>query len=670
MTTLPNTRNVAEGLDVNLRNPAPNSDEAHASEHGLSSLGVVTPNSRGEAGEAPHPKKYPFSKENVIVVVVLAGIGLHLVLRYQLKFSRPIYKFPLLAVLILGGLPLVYELALKALHKEFGSDLLAGISIITSAILGEYLAGSLVVLMLSGGRVMESYAVRKASSVLEALSKRMPNIAHEQRATGIVNVTLDEVRIGNTLVVFPHEVCPVDGEVINGNGIMDESYLTGEPFMMSKTSGSSVLSGAINGDSALTIRATHLPVDSRYANIMKVMRSAQQHRPHIRRLGDQLGAVYTPIAVAAAIAAWFFSGDSIRFLAVLVIATPCPLLIAIPVTIIGSISLAAKRGIIIKDPTVLEQIGACRTMIFDKTGTLTYGVPELTEQLVGQGFDANEVLRLVASVEQYSKHPLARAILVAARKLNLPLAEADKINEPPGQGLEGAVLGRKIRVTNRRSLIQETGITEMSLPPPSAGLECAIAIDGAYAATYRFHDAPRSDSKPFIAHLKNKHQFREVMLVSGDRESETRYLADLVGIKAVYASKSPEEKVAIVREETRTAKTLFLGDGINDAPALMTATVGVAFGQNSDITTEAAGAVIMDASLARVDEFFHISQRMRSVALQSAVGGMALSALGMIFAATGYLPPVGGAITQEIIDVVVIANALRAALPPKTLVDF
>jgi cation transport ATPase len=309
-------------------------------------------------------------------------------------------------------------------------------------------------------------------------------------------------------------------------------------------------------------------------------------------------------------------------------------------------------------------------MIFDKTGTLTYGVPELTEQLVGEGCDAQEVLRLVASVEQYSKHPLAIAILAAARKLKLPLAQADKISEPPGQGLEGAVLGRKIRVSNRRSLIREIGITETSLPPPSAGLECAIAIDGAYAATYRFHDAPRSESKPFIAHLKNKHQFRKVMLVSGDRESETRYLAELVGIKALYASKSPEEKVAIVREETRTAKTLFLGDGINDAPALMTATAGVAFGQNSDITTEAAGAVIMDTSLTRVDEFFHISRRMRSVALQSAVGGMALSAFGMIFAATGYLHPVGGAITQEIIDVLAIANALRAALPPKTLVDF
>jgi len=623
-----------------------------------------------ESNEEIQSKKGPFSKENLIVVATLAGIGLHLVLRFLLGSSHFTFQLPLVAVLILCGLPLIYELALKAAHKEFGSDLLAGISIITSAILGEYLAGSLVVLMLSGGRVMESYAVRKASSVLEALAKRMPNIAHKKMPAGIANVPLKEIAIRDVLLIYPHEICPVDGVVVHGHSTMDESYLTGEPFNISKAPGSEVLSGALNGDAALTIEATKLAVDSRYANITKVMRSAQQHRPQIRRLGDQLGAIYTPVAVAAALAAWYLSGDSVRFLAVLVIATPCPLLIAIPVSIIGSISLAAKRGIIIKDPSVLEQIETCRTIIFDKTGTLTYGIPDLTGEIIGAGFEGREVLLLVASLEQYSKHPLAQAILAAAKKLDLHLAEATEISEPPGRGLQGTVMGRKVRVTNRRNLVQETRIAEGILPPQSPGLECAVAVDGAYAAIYRFHDAPRSESKPFIAHLGNKHQFKKVMLVSGDRESETQYLAGLVGIKAVHASKSPEEKVAIVREETRSAKTLFLGDGINDAPALMTATVGIAFGQNSDITTEAAGAVIMDASLGRVDEFFHISRRMRSVALQSALGGMASSALGMIFAASGYLPPVGGAIAQEIIDVLAIANALRAAIPPKTLVDF
>ncbi len=611
-----------------------------------------------------------YSKENIIAVLTLVGIGVHLILRFLVRPSPLSIQLPLLAVMLFGGVPLVFDLAFKAFHKEFGSDLLAGISIITSAFLGEYLAGSLVVLMLSGGRVMESYAVRRASSVLEALAKRMPNIAHKKKDAGTVEVALSEIAVGDVLLVYPHETCPVDGVVLDGHSTMDESYLTGEPFNISKAPGSTVISGALNGHTALTIEATKLAVDSRYANIMKVMRSAQQHRPQIRRLGDQLGAIYTPIAVGAAIVAWLISGDLVRFLAVLVIATPCPLLIAIPVSIIGSISLAAKRGIIVKDPTVLEQIETCRTVIFDKTGTLTYGAPDLTDEIIGPGFERDEVLRLVASLEQYSKHPLAKAILDEAQKREISLAEAAKLAEPSGKGLQGIVLGRKIRVTNRRQLLQEIAVPETSLPAHASGLECAIAIDGKFAAIYRFHDAPRHESKPFVAHLGHKHQFQEIMLVSGDRESETQYLADLVGIKTVHASKSPEEKVAIVRQATQKGTTLFLGDGINDAPALMTATVGIAFGQNSDITSEAAGAVIMEASLARVDEFFHISRRMRSIALQSAVGGMIISVVGMAFAAGGYLPPVAGAITQEIIDVLAIANALRAALPPKTLVDF
>lgn len=626
--------------------------------------------SKAKTKKSLHQIKSTLSKEDLIVFTTLSGIGLHLIMRFVFESSKINFDIPLFAVLLLGGIPLVYDLVQKAIHKEFGSDLLAGIAIVTSAFVGEYLAGSLVVLMLAGGRVMEGYAVRRASSVLAALAKRMPATAHKKLKTTTVDVPLGEIAAGDVILIFPHETCPVDGVVLDGHSTMDESYLTGEPYNISKAPGAAVISGALNGDTALTITATKLAVDSRYNNIMKVMLSAQQHRPRIRRLGDELGSIYTPIAVGAALGAWFFSGDPLRFLAVLVIATPCPLLIAIPVSIIGSISLAAKRGIIVKDPSVLEQIETCRTVIFDKTGTLTYGVPNLTEQLIGPDFSKEEVLQLVASLEQYSKHPLAKAILDAAAAASVPLAEAAQISEPPGMGLRGIVLGRKILVTNRQNLLNETNATQASLPPPAAGLECAIAVDGHYAAIYRFHDAPRSESKPFIAHLGPKHQFRKIMLVSGDRESEAQYLAGVVGIESVHASQSPEEKVEIVRHETQREKTLFLGDGINDAPALMTASVGVAFGQNSDITSEAAGAVIMDASLARVDELFHISRRMRSIALQSAVGGMVLSVLGMVLAASGFLPPVGGAIAQELIDVLAIANALRAALPPATLVDF
>jgi heavy metal translocating P-type ATPase len=591
-------------------------------------------------------------------------------LRFGLHESEHAYRLPLIGVLVIGGIPLVYDLLIKVFHREFGSDILAGISIVTSVVLDEYLAGSLVVLMLSGGAALEAYAVRSASSVLSALAKRMPSLAHRQHDSAVTDVALEQVAVGDALLVFPHEICPVDGVVIAGHGDMDESYLTGEPYQMSKTPGSPVLSGAINGRSALTIRAVKRAVDSRYAKIMQVMRASEQRRPRLRRLGDQLGAYYTPLAAGLALAAWAISGQADRFLAVLVVATPCPLLIAIPVAIIGSISLAARRGIIVKDPAVLEQIDKCRTMIFDKTGTLTYGQPRMSQQLCAAGFDPRQVLLLVASAERYSKHPLATAIVAAAREANLPLEQASQMSERAGEGLRAAVAGRQVRVTSRKQLAADQPAAAALLPSTRGGLECVVLIDGVYAATYGFRDEPRPDGLPFVRHLLPRHRFDRTLLVSGDRESEVRYLADRVGIGEIHAGKSPEEKLAIVRNETQKGRTLFLGDGINDAPALTAATVGVAFGQNSDVTTEAAGAVIMDSSLDKVDEFLHISRRMRAIALESAVGGMTLSAVGMLLAAAGYLPPVAGAIAQEIIDALAVLNALRAAFPPRVLSDF
>jgi heavy metal translocating P-type ATPase len=469
-------------------------------------------------------------------------------------------------------------------------------------------------------------------------------------------------------MVYPHEICPVDGVILEGHGVMDESYLTGEPFLMPKAPGSEVFSGAINGENALTLRASRLAVDSRYARIMRVMQDSEQRRPKLRRLGDQLGAWYTPLALAIAAAAWAWSGDPIRFLAVLVVATPCPLLIAIPVAIIGGISLAARRGIIIRDPAVLERIDQCRTIVLDKTGTLTYGEPTLTDRFAAPGMDAALVLQMAASLERYSKHPLAKPVLDLAAREHLALVDAAEVREPPGHGLEGEVGGRRVRVIGRRQA-EQMGLGA-ALPPLATGLECVILLDDAYAATYRFHDAPRADSRSFIAHLRPRHQLDRILLVSGDRESEVRYLAAQVGIDEVYAGQTPEQKVAITRAETQRAPTLFIGDGINDAPALATATVGLAFGHHSEITTEAAGAVIMDTSLKRVDELFHLARRMRRIALQSAVGGMALSVVGMAIAFGGWLPPVGGAVFQEVIDLAAVLNALRAAVPGAMLSDY
>jgi heavy metal translocating P-type ATPase len=608
-------------------------------------------------------------KSAIIAALSVLAIVSYLVLHYGFQTNPEIYQIPLLSALVLGGLPILIDLISKLLKREFGSDLLGGISIITSILLGEYLAGSIIVLMLSGGEALESYALRSASSVLAALAKRVPSVAHRKRESEITDVGLSEVLVGDTLVVYPHDICPVDGIVLEGHGVMDESYLTGEPFQITKTSGSTVISGAINGESALTIRTTKCAADSRYAKIMEVMKESEDKRPQLRRLGDRLGAIYTPFALAVALLAWAFSGDTIRFLSVLVIATPCPLLIAIPVAIIGSISLCARRAIIVKSPVVLEQIAECRTAIFDKTGTLTYGEPKLTEQIIAPGFTQKEVLTLVASLEGYSKHPLARAILAAAKEEKIVVPESTQVSEPPGQGLKGVVSGRNVQITSRKQMATQQVENGDKLPAITLGLECVVVIDGKYAATLRFRDAPRAESCSFVKHLGPKHDFERVMIVSGDRESEVHYLAELVGITEVYAQKSPEEKLAIVSKETTLAKTLYVGDGINDAPSMMAATVGMAIGQNSEVTAEAAGVVIMDNSLEKVDEFMHISRRMRIIALQSAVGGMALSVIGMFFAAAGQLTPVSGAIIQEVIDILSVLNAMRAAFPPKVIHD-
>jgi heavy metal translocating P-type ATPase len=442
---------------------------------------------------------------------------------------------------------------------------------------------------------------------------------------------------------------------------MDESYLTGEPYRISKTPGAEVISGAINGESALVIRATRAAKDSRYVKIMMVMDESRQRRPRLRRLADKLGTLYTPLAVFLAVVAWMISGDSQRFLAVLVVATPCPLIIAIPVAIIGAISWSARRGIIIKDPVALERAHTCQVLITDKTGTLTVGEPTLVS-IQSHGIEESEVLQLAASLEQFSRHPLAKPVLDYAKSRQIVLAEVSDVSEIPGQGLRGTVKGRSVVISGRKSISRE--LLEL-FEHEAAGLECVVQVDGIVVAMFRFRDEPRVDSKEFVSHLGPEHNFKEIILLSGDRDQEVQHLAQQLNISRVYAGKSPEEKVAIVEEETKRYQTLFLGDGINDAPALTAATVGVAFGPRSDITSEAAGAVILDPALRKVDQFLHISKHMRVVALQSAIGGMAASVCGMVLAGLGYLTPVYGALTQEVIDLFAVLNALRASSMPR-----
>ena len=610
-------------------------------------------------------ERYRHSWTLFVAATSATAIIAHLLLRVLFGGNGNLIQIPLFVALLLGGAPLVVTLTKNLLARDFGSDFLAGISIVTAVLVKEYLVASIVVLMLSGGTALEAFATRRASRVLEALAKRLPSIAHRMINGEMSDVPVNAIAVDDALVVLPHEICPVDGIVSEGHGSMNEAYLTGEPFEIQKAPGTTVISGALNGESLLTIRATRIATDSRYARIMRVMEESQQRKPRLRRLGDMLGAWYTPLAVCIAGAAWVFSGSVERFLAVLVIATPCPLLIAIPVAVIGAVSLSARRGIIVKNPAVLEQIDSCRTFIFDKTGTLTYGRPTLTRIVCSADFAESEVLSAAASLEVYSKHPLAAAIIERAKEKEAELFSVSHVSEPPGQGLQGLVSGRNVRITGRDQVSEIVG-----LPAVEPGLECLVFLDGKFAALFGFEDSPRGDSRVFLKHLSPRHRVTRMVLVSGDREPEVRALAAKIGIQVAYGAQAPEDKVALVRAETEKAKTVFVGDGINDAPAMQAATVGIAFGHENDITSEAADAVVLDRSLAKVDELMHISQRMRAIALQSAAGGMALSAIGMALAACGWLPPISGAVAQEVIDLLAVLNAVRVAIPVGSLRDF
>lgn len=607
-----------------------------------------------------------------LLVILLASIVLYFLI--GLGSFKEVYHIrakdiPLVAAIIICGIPFVFQILLKLFKGDLGADSLAALAVITSVYLGEYLAGTIVLLMIGSGEILENYAIGKASSVLAALAKRMPSIAHRKRGHSIEEISISQIRIEDHIVIYPHETCPVDGIVIEGHGSMDESYLTGEPYFVSKAPGVSVISGAINSETLFIIQATQLPQDSRYAKIMKVMEESEQKRPKLRRLSDQLGAIFAPFALIMALLAWALSDEPVRFLAVLVIATPCPLLIAIPITIISTISLSAKRGIIIKDPVVLERLPTCQTAIFDKTGTLTYGRAELEEIVALPDFKKEDLLQFAASLERFSKHPLAEAVLKAAKKSGLPLLDVKRVSENPGQGLRGTINSEDIQVMSRKIIALQYPDQVPYLPPPKPGMESVVLINNKLAGIFRFRDTLRLEGYSFISHLAPIHQFKKIMIVSGDRPSEVEYLAKKLGIKEVFASQTPEQKVDIVREETAKAPTLFMGDGINDAPALATATVGVAFGHQNIIATEAAGAVILESSLAKVDELIHISALMRQTALVSAGGGMLLSVIGMYFAGIGMIQPVVGALLQEGIDVLAILYALQLTWQSKIHVD-
>jgi heavy metal translocating P-type ATPase len=601
----------------------------------------------------------------LLSIVSVASLVIHYFIKFALEIDE---NYSLFFVLIFGGIPLLIQIFLKIIKGNLGADLIAFMALILAIYLHENVAGVLIILMLASSQALEEFASHRASFVLEALAQRMPTIAHLKSENNFFDTEIAKIKINDLIAIFPHEICPIDGEVVEGRGSMDESYLTGEPYRISKTIGSKVLSGAINGESLFVIKTEKLPADSRYGKIMEVMKQAKEQRPEIRKLADKIGAIFAPITIIIALTSYYFTHDLTNFLAVLTIATPCPLLIAVPIAIISAISISARQGIIIKDARILEKLSICTTAIFDKTGTLTFGEPNISEIIALDEFSADEILQKTASLERYSRHPLAGSILKEAQKRNLILLDAQNISEKPGYGMIGNIGEQEIIITSRKK-IHEFQPSKIPLPELSDGMECVIIINKKVAGILHFRDLERPESKSFISHLAPNHNFKKIILLSGDRASEVNYLAKKLGINNFFSSQSPEQKLEIVKKETQNAPTLFMGDGINDAPALMLASVGIAFGQGNNITSESSGAVILESNLLKVDELIHISIFTRKIILQSAIGGMVFSVAGMILAGFGLISPSEGAIAQQIIDVVAIINALRLTLTKNVVSD-
>lgn len=628
--------------------------------------------------------------------VPLVALGLLLISgALWLSGHAELAQWALLAIIVIGGMPLLWETSVQMAHGEFGVDLIAILAIGGSVLLREYLAGAIVVLMLSGGEALEAYALQRARSSLSALAERAPRTAHVWKGDHLTNLPAEEVEIGMQVVVKPGELIPVDGVVIAGTSSVSEADLTGEPVPARREPGSLVMSGSVNLDSVLEVRTTKRSADSQYAQIVRLVEAAQQQKAPIHRLADRYGAGFTVVAVVMAAAAWALSGNSTIALAVLVVATPCPLILATPIAIMSGIDVAAHRGIIVKGGVTIEQLGEVDVAVFDKTGTLTLGIPQLVgmapwnEAGHGRGGDADVgaddlLLRMVASVEQLSAHVLARAVVEAAHARELSLVAVSDFEEVPGKGVRGrvpwpsatsgqgaeegaATAAKEIAVGNRtymRALdiaLPEELLAERVRRTAEGQIVSFVAIERRVAGLLIFADVPRADLGRLSPELKAG-GIQQTVLLTGDGATVAAQIGELAGVDKVVAHCLPEQKVQVVSDlQQRGRKVLMVGDGVNDAPALATANVGLAMGaQGLTASAAAADAVLLSTDILQVVGAVRLGRRVMLVAKQGIWVGMGLSLIAMGFAAFGFIPPAAGAVLQEGVDVLVILNALRA----------
>ncbi|MBE3559483.1 MAG: heavy metal translocating P-type ATPase [Ktedonobacteraceae bacterium] len=598
----------------------------------------------------------------------------------------------LLAATLPGGVLLLWQTTYRLFHREFGVDVIAVLAILGSLLMGEYLAGAIVVLMLSGGEALEAFALRRAHSSLTALAERIPRHAHLLQNGQIVDVPAETIQAGMIVVIKPGELIPVDGVVEEGNASVSEADLTGEPLPVRKVPGLSVYSGSVNLDGVLRVYVEKSSAESQYAQIIRLVREAQERKAPIHRLADRYSVVFTALTVLLAGGAWLISGHSIYALAVLVVATPCPLILATPIAIMSGIDTAARHGVIVKSGATVELLGEADVAVFDKTGTLTLGTPQVRQLLLYAGDQVqeyvekvkeDEILRLVASVELLSNHVLARTIVAAAQERGLALKPARDFVEVFGQGVQGRVLvderrgGGEEEPAQSQDLLVAVGnrdfmrSLEIALPPAllkererrtEQGQICSfIALNGVCSGLVVMEDVPRADLARLSPALKDL-GIKETILLTGDHERVAQQIGALAGVDRVVARCLPDQKVQVVRElNEQGRRVLMVGDGVNDAPALATASVGIALGtQGLTAAASAADGVLLSTDILRIVTAVRLGRQVMRVARQGIWIGLGLSIIAMFFAAAGYLAPVAGALLQEGIDVLVILNALRA----------
>jgi heavy metal translocating P-type ATPase len=566
-------------------------------------------------------------------------------------------------------LPLAWSVARSLLRGDVGVDAIALIAMATSLVLGEYLAGAVIGLMLAGGNALEDSAAGRARRELSSLVARAPRIAHRRRGDVVEEVPVEELAVGDRVVVRAGEVLPVDGIVTSDEAVIDESALTGEPLPATCRRGAPVRSGTANAGEAFELRATRPAAESAYAGIVRLVRQAESQKAPFVRMADRYAAFFLPVTLVVAGLAWALSGDPVRALAVLVVATPCPLILAAPVAIISGVSRAARAGVIVKGGAAVERLGEAQTVVLDKTGTVTLGTPEIERLIVFDGLASEEALRLAASLDQLSAHSLAEALVHAAQGRGLALSFPEDVEEGPGQGAEGLVDGRRVAVGSAAWLVLRgydvpaSAVTELDAENGAGRAKILVGVDGRLAAAIVLADHLRPDARALVDGLRDA-GIRHVALATGDRAAVAEEIGREVGVDRVYAEQSPEDKLELVRSlqaDGVLRPVVMVGDGVNDAPALATADVGIAMGTaGATVASETADAVILVDRIDRVAEAVRIGRRSLAIARQSVLAGIGLSLVAMAFAALGYIQPVFGALLQEAIDVAVILNALRA----------